>query len=106
MHGNNLAAQLYAKAQRHPVSEWRRGTSRRYVREPVLMRRLGGTQDIHGCTVDAGPDSLGISCREALEPGDRIHVRLSLKSDEWWLFEVRHCSPSVSGFKVGLRILG
>lgn len=99
----DLAAQLFAKAQGHPVSEWRRGTARRYIREPVLLRRVGSAQAIHGCTVDVGPDSIGVSCHEALEPGDRAYVRLSLKSDEWWMFEVRHCSPSISGFKIGLQ---
>jgi hypothetical protein len=103
----SLPQELYQKAD--PSSgpaEWRRKTDRRRIREAVYLLQEGSESNIFAHTRDVSLDSLGLSCKFQVMPGEHILVRLAYIEDaEWTKFVVRHCTNGLGGFNIGLSLI-
>lgn len=86
--------------------EWRRGEARLDICVQVEVKVLRTTalspQPVGGRTLNVASDSLAIVCRTPIAAGSR--VRVALPSGRFCEADVVHCTQTVGGFKIGMRL--
>lgn len=102
----SIAERLFEKAGQTMDPEWRRQADRRDIREALDIQVENERQQLFGYTIDVSNDSIGITCKQHLEPDSTVRIRLSDNDDgQWCCAVVVHCTQAISGFKIGLRML-
>ena len=103
---DNLAGQLYDEADAETgarADEWRRSSPRRTSDAPLEVRANG--RILTAVAVNVGPDSLCVRVREGVREGDAIRVRRAYEDGApWYGAEVVHCTETLGGYKLGLRV--
>lgn len=86
--------------------EWRRAEARLdvcvYVDVEVLRTTALSAPPVRGRTLNVGGDSLAIVCKQPITAGSR--VRVTLASDRCCEAEVVHCTQTVGGHKIGMKL--
>ena len=105
-HYDNLTQELYdaAGAKAEPrADEWRRSSARRTSPIPLEVDLDG--KILVAIIVNVGPDSLCVKVREDIRVGSRVRVRKACEEGVLWHgAEVLHCTETIAGFKLGLKV--
>ncbi len=86
--------------------EWRRGERRLDVCVGVDIKVLCTTATSRaperGRTLNVGADSLAVVCREPISTGSRVKV--TLPSGKFCEADVIHCTQTIGGHKIGMKL--
>jgi len=88
------------------ATEYRRGEARLDARAPVdvvvLRTTASAAQPVRGRTLNVASDSLAVVCRQPVSAGSR--VRVTLPSGRFCDADVVHCTQTVGGYKIGMKL--
>lgn len=103
----NLANELYDELCELSDQEWRRDCPRRETHEALDLEYPGEDGIVRVTTayaINVSYNALGITCRQEFRQRDRIRIRRAF-GEKWTNAQVVHCTPTVGGFKIGVRII-
>jgi hypothetical protein len=101
--GKNLTQKLFDRATQRPGSEWRRRSQRRDLQEAVVIRNEG--VDVFANTINVSTSAMTVKSQRPLNAGLQVNVRHASVVQEWYGMEVMHCTKTIGGFKIGLRLV-
>lgn len=104
---DNLAQELYDEAginAEPKAPEYRRSKARRS--SGALLEVDGNGKTLVATIVNVGPDSLCVRVREDIH-ATRVRVRRACEDGALWHgAEVIHCTETLGGYKLGLKVKG
>ncbi len=102
----NLASELFEELGELSEPEWRRGSPRRDTHEALDLEypTEEGMKVVLAYAINVAIDSMGITCREEFDQRDRVRVRRAF-GETWSDARVMHCTPTIGGYKIGLKML-
>ena len=102
----NLASELFEELCDGPAQEWRRDGARRDTHEAIDLEypTEEGMNVSLAYALNVAIDSMGITCRREFNKRDRVRVRRAV-GETWTDAVVMHCTPTVGGYKIGLKMV-
>ncbi len=102
---SDLTQEMYEAGPRAEprAKEHRREVARRSGSTPLEIEADG--RNLVAIFVNVGPDSLCVRVRKEVRAGSRVRVRKACEDGApWHGAEVIHCTETMIGFKLGLKV--
>ncbi|MHC4442610.1 MAG: hypothetical protein ACYTBZ_21315 [Planctomycetota bacterium] len=82
----------------------RSGARRVSLQEPLDLEIGGERYPSIAVARDVGTDAIGITSNMPIEEHSRIRVRRALTLGQWSEASVIHCTETIGGYQIGLKI--